>query len=171
MCTVILNRYIHCQDLNEFPVPWIFNGNKFLHQWRECNAVRSVCRGSIYPQSAMTVDSICQHFGVTGVRWRVHCGGLRYLLKAECLAFHCGDGEEGGYVFCLSGMNIFWWTYPRAWQQGSNQSRAVTSKGSYLCTSAKDVLCLHKQQEHTHLLLTTCVGLYGKSDRESNKWT
>lgn len=52
------------------------------------------------------VDSNCQHFGVTGSVGGFPRGGLGYLLKAGCLAFLCGDGEEGGCVFCLSGMNI-----------------------------------------------------------------
>ena len=110
MCTVTLNTYIYCQELAEFQVPRIFNGKVPSYQLRKLNSIRAVYRGSIYPplaQFASDSDIHCQHFGVTRVRKRFHSGGSWYLLKAECLAFHCADGEEGGHGLCLSGMNIF----------------------------------------------------------------
>lgn len=64
----------------------LFAGDLFILLWRHV---------------LVRVDGNCQHFGVTGSG-----GGLGHLLKAECLAFLCGDGEEGGCVLCLSGMNI-----------------------------------------------------------------
>ena len=118
----------------------------------------------------MTVDINCQHFRVTGVRGRFRAG-LWYLLRAEFSAFHCADAKQGGHQLCLSERNIFGEHTPGHRRQGSTLSKAVKSKSSYLCKSAKDALCLHKPGEHTHLPLKTYSRLCGKADRESNKLT
>lgn len=112
------------------------------------------------------VESNCQHFGVTGVRWKT---GIFTRSRMLGIPLRGGRGRWLCVLFVRN--EHLRWTYPRAGQQGSTQSRPVTSKGSYLCESAKDAICLHKQQELTYLRLTTYVGLYRRSDRESNKFT
>lgn len=80
------------------------------------------------------------------------------------------NAEENGYVLCLSGKNILS-NIPQGGEQGLNQSKAVKSKCSYLCKSTQDSLCLHRLEKHTYLLLTTCLGFNGASDRDSDKLT
>ena len=119
----------------------------------------------------MTVDINCQDSGVTGVRWRLCCGGLWCLLKAECLTFHPGDGEEGGWGLCLSGRNIFGEHTPG---QGSGaQTRVGLSNQRVLIfvNQPRTHSVFTSAGEHTYLLLTTYSEPYGKSDRESNKLT
>ena len=116
--------------------------------------------------SPVMVESNCQHFGVTGVRWKT---GIFTRSRMLGIPLRGGRGRWLCVLFVRN--EHLRWTYPRAGQQGSTQSRPVTSKGSYLCESAKDAICLHKQQELTYLRLKTYVGLYRRSDRESNKFT
>lgn len=110
MCIVTLSTYIYCQELAEFQVLRIFNGKIPSYQLRELNSIRLVYRESVYPPLAQFAGDggyELSAFWSTEVRQRFPGGGLGYLLKAECLAFHCRDGEEGGRGLCLLGRNIF----------------------------------------------------------------
>lgn len=105
-----------------------------------------------------TVDISCQHFGVTGVRWRWHSGGLRWSLRAGCLVSIPLRGQRGRRPCALSGRNISGECTPRHGSRAPTGRRAVKSKRRYLCKSVKETL----QQAHTYLLLTSYSGLYEK---------
>lgn len=155
-------------------MPRIFNGKVPSYQLRKLNSIHSVYRGSIYPplaqfasDSGYSLSAFWSHQGQVEVsQWRIVVFTESRMLGIPLCWWR---GRWPWALFVRNGH--LWWTYPRARQQGSTQSRAVKSKGSYLCKSAKDEPCLYKHREPTHLFLTTYSVLCGKADRESNKLT